>query len=51
MVRTKSKDVKKQGFCKILSRKFRLWEGLLLSLIAETNYGIARILGILLMNS
>ena len=30
MVATKSKDATKQGFCKILSRKLRLREGLLL---------------------
>ena len=51
MVPPKSEDVTMQGFCKILWRKLRLREGLLLSLIAETNCGIARILGILLMNS
>ena len=33
MVLTKSEDVAKQGFCKILWRKLRLREGLLLSLI------------------
>ena len=33
MVLTKSVDVAKQGFCKILRRKLRLREGLLLSLI------------------
>ena len=33
MVPTKSEDVAKQGFCKILRRKLRLQEGLLLSLI------------------
>ena len=33
MVLTKSEDVAKQSFCKILRRKLRLREGLLLSLI------------------
>ena len=33
MVITKSENVKKQGFCKILEQKLSLQEGLLLSLI------------------
>ena len=33
MVLTKSEDVAKQGFCKMLRRKLRLREGLLVSLI------------------
>ena len=33
MVITKREDVTKQGFCKILRRKLRLWESLLLELI------------------
>ena len=39
MLITKREEVTKQGFCKILSRKLRPWESLLLEFIHSSGWG------------